>query len=61
MLKITPYLGIFVLIVSIAGLWFPLLGYFLLLVFATLMITSIFRGRLYLAHLLQHIVYAKGI
>ncbi len=51
MLKITPYLGILVLIVSIAGLWFPLLGYFLLLVFATLLITSIFRGRWFCGNL----------
>lgn len=51
MLKITPYLGIFVLIVSIAGLWFPILGYFLLLVFATLMLTSIVRGRWFCGNL----------
>ncbi|SFM24150.1 4Fe-4S binding protein [Methanolobus profundi] len=51
MLKITPYLGILVIIVSIAGLWFPLLGYFLLLVFATLLITSISRGRWFCGNL----------
>ncbi len=51
MLRITPYLGIIVLIVSIAGLWFPILGYFLLIVFATLMITSIFRGRWFCGNL----------
>ncbi|TGC09195.1 4Fe-4S binding protein [Methanolobus halotolerans] len=51
MLKITPYLGILVIIVSVAGLWFPLLGYFLLVVFATLMITSIFRGRWFCGNL----------
>ena len=51
MLKITPYLGILVLIVSIAGLWFPLLGYLLLVVFATLMISSIFRGRWFCGNL----------
>ncbi|WP_292467229.1 4Fe-4S binding protein [Methanolobus sp.] len=51
MLKITPYLGILVIIVSIAGLWFPLLGYFLLLVFATLMVTSYFRGRWFCGNL----------
>jgi ferredoxin-type protein NapH len=50
-LKITPYLGILVIIVSIAGLWFPLLGYFLLLVFATLMVTSYFRGRWFCGNL----------
>ncbi|WP_094228166.1 4Fe-4S binding protein [Methanolobus psychrotolerans] len=51
MLKITPHLGILVIIVSIAGLWFPLLGYFLLFVFATLMITSLFRGRWFCGNL----------
>lgn len=51
MLKITPYLGILVVIVSIAGLWFPLLGYFLLLVFATLLITSVSRGRWFCGNL----------
>ncbi len=51
MLKITPYLGILVIIVSIAGLWFPLLGYFLLLVFATLLISSYFRGRWFCGNL----------
>ena len=51
MLKITPYLGILVLIVSIVGLWFPILGYFLLLVFATLMLTSIVRGRWFCGNL----------
>jgi hypothetical protein len=40
MLKITPYLGIIVLIVSIGGIFYPKLGYFLLLVFATLMIMA---------------------
>jgi len=29
MLKITPYLGIMVLIVSIGGIFYPKLGYFL--------------------------------
>ena len=32
MLKITPYLGILVLIVSIGGLWYPAFGYFMLLI-----------------------------
>jgi hypothetical protein len=45
MLKITPYLGPAVVIVSVGGLWYPMLGYFLLLVMMTLSITSIFRGR----------------
>ena len=51
MLKITPYLGIIVLIVSIAGIWYPKLGYFLLLVFASLMIISPFRGRWFCGNL----------
>ncbi|MBD3355253.1 4Fe-4S binding protein [Candidatus Woesearchaeota archaeon] len=51
MLKITPYLGILVVIVSIAGLWYPKLGYFLLIVFATLLAISPFRGRWFCGNL----------
>lgn len=51
MLKITPYLGIIVLIVSIGGIWYPKLGYILLLVFAGLMIISPFRGRWFCGNL----------
>ncbi|HWQ19807.1 MAG TPA: 4Fe-4S binding protein [Methanotrichaceae archaeon] len=51
MLKITPYLGITVLIVSIGGLFYPKLGYFLLLVFASLIIISPFRGRWFCGNL----------
>jgi polyferredoxin len=51
MLKITPYLGIMVLIVSIGGIFYPKLGYFLLLVFATLMIIAPFRGRWFCGNL----------
>lgn len=51
MLKITPYLGILVLIVSIAGLWFPILGYFMLVVFAALLLISPFRGRWFCGNL----------
>lgn len=51
MLKITPYLGIIVLIVSIAGIFYPKLGYFLLLVFATLIIIAPFRGRWFCGNL----------
>jgi ferredoxin-type protein NapH len=51
MLKITPYLGIIVLIVSIGGLFYPKLGYFLLLVFASLIIISPFRGRWFCGNL----------
>lgn len=51
MLKITPYLGIIVIIVSIGGIWYPKLGYFLLLVFATLFIISPFAGRWFCGNL----------
>ncbi|HOV51778.1 MAG: quinol dehydrogenase membrane component [Methanosaeta sp. PtaB.Bin018] len=51
MLKITPYLGIIVLIVSIGGVFYPKLGYFLLLVFASLMIIAPFRGRWFCGNL----------
>ena len=51
MLKITPYLGIIVLIVSIGGIFYPKLGYFLLLVFASLIFISPFRGRWYCGNL----------
>lgn len=51
MLKVTPYLGIIVLIVSIAGIFYPKLGYFLLLVFATLIIIAPFRGRWFCGNL----------
>lgn len=51
MLKITPYLGILVLIVSIGGLWYPALGYFMLLVFAAIFLISPFRGRWFCGNL----------
>lgn len=51
MLKITPYLGIIVIIVSIGGIFYPKIGYFLLLVFATLMIIAPFRGRWFCGNL----------
>jgi ferredoxin-type protein NapH len=51
MLKITPYLGIIVLIVSIGGIFYPKLGYFLLLVFASLMLIAPFRGRWFCGNL----------
>ncbi len=51
MLKITPYLGIIVLIVSIGGIFYPKLGYILLLVFASLMIIAPFRGRWFCGNL----------
>ena len=50
-LKITPYLGILVVIVSIIGLWYPILGYFLLIVFATLLLIAPFRGRWFCGNL----------
>ena len=49
--KLTSYLSIFVVIVSIGGLWYPKLGYFLLIIFATLMIISPFRGRWFCGNL----------
>lgn len=51
MIKITPYLGIIVIIISIGGIFYPKLGYFLLLVFATLMIIAPFRGRWFCGNL----------
>ncbi len=51
MLKITPYLGIIVIIVSIGGIFYPKLGYFLLLVFASLMLIAPFRGRWFCGNL----------
>lgn len=44
MLKITPYLGIIVLIVSLAVHVYPKLGYFLLVVFAILIIIAPFKA-----------------
>ncbi|SES69011.1 4Fe-4S binding domain-containing protein [Methanococcoides vulcani] len=51
MLKITPYLGSLVVIVSLGGLWYPILGYFMFLVMGTLFITSLFRGRWFCGNL----------
>ena len=51
MLKFTPYLGIMVLIVSIGGIFYPKLGYFLMLVFASLRIIAPFRGRWFCGNL----------
>jgi len=51
MLKITPYLGMIVLIVSIGGIFYPKLGYLLLLVFASLTIIAPFRGRWFCGNL----------
>jgi ferredoxin-type protein NapH len=51
MLKITPYIGIIVLIVSIGGIFYPKLGYFLLLVFTSLLIIAPFRGRWFCGNL----------
>ncbi|VVB71639.1 NAD(P)H-quinone oxidoreductase subunit I, chloroplastic [uncultured archaeon] len=51
MQKITPYLGIIVIIVSVGGIFYPKLGYFLLLVFASLMIIAPFRGRWFCGNL----------
>ena len=51
MLKITPYLGIIVMIISLGGIFYPKLGYFLLLVFASLMVIAPFRGRWFCGNL----------
>ncbi|WP_440953652.1 4Fe-4S binding protein [Methanococcoides sp. FTZ1] len=49
--KIRPYLGSLVIIVSLGGLWYPVLGYFMVVVMGTLFITSIFRGRWFCGNL----------
>ncbi|AEH60561.1 4Fe-4S ferredoxin iron-sulfur binding domain protein [Methanosalsum zhilinae DSM 4017] len=51
MLKITPYLGILVLIVSIFGFLFPLLGYLVPIVFITLLLIAPFKGRWFCGNL----------
>jgi len=51
MLKITPYFGIIVLIISLGGIFYPKLGYFLLLVFASLLLIAPFRGRWFCGNL----------
>ena len=51
MLKITPYLGIIVLLVSIGGLWYPKLGYVVALVFLSILAISPFRGRWFCGNL----------
>ncbi|MBP2030493.1 polyferredoxin [Methanohalophilus levihalophilus] len=51
MLKITPYLWIIVLIAAIGGLWYPILGYMMLVVMVTLLTTSVFRGRWFCGNL----------
>jgi ferredoxin-type protein NapH len=51
MLKITPYLGLIVVIISLGGIFYPKLGYFLLIVFATLIIIAPFRGRWFCGNL----------
>jgi ferredoxin-type protein NapH len=51
MLWITPYLGIIVIIISIGGIFYPKLGYFLLVVFAALAVIAPFRGRWFCGNL----------
>ncbi len=51
MLSFTPYLGFLVVFVSVLGLWFPLLGFFLPVVFATLMLTGVLWGRWFCGNL----------
>jgi ferredoxin-type protein NapH len=51
MLKITPYLGLIVLIVIIGGLWYPKLGYVVLAVFLILLAIAPFKGRWFCGNL----------
>jgi polyferredoxin len=51
MLRITPYLWIIVFVVAFGGLWYPILGYVMLIVMLTLFATSIFRGRWFCGNL----------
>ncbi|MDK2891824.1 4Fe-4S binding protein [Methanohalophilus sp.] len=51
MLKITPYLWIIVLIASIGGLFYPALGYIMVVVMVILLTTSVFRGRWFCGNL----------
>lgn len=44
-------MGPLVVIVSIAGLWYPLLGYFMLLVFGAIFLIAPFRGRWFCGNL----------
>lgn len=51
MLKITPYLGFLIPLISIGGLWYPKLGYFMLVVMLIILITSPFMGRWFCGNL----------
>ena len=51
MLKITPYLGIIVVLVSVGGIWYPKLGYVVALVFLSILAISPFRGRWFCGNL----------
>jgi ferredoxin-type protein NapH len=51
MLKITPYLGIIIVLVSIGGIWYPKLGYVVALVFLSILIISPFRSRWFCGNL----------
>lgn len=51
MLRITPYLWIIVLIAAVGGLWYPILGYMMVVVMVTLLATSVFRGRWFCGNL----------
>lgn len=51
MLKITPYMSILLLVVAIGGLWYPKLGYFMIVIMLTLMIVSPFMGRWFCGNL----------
>lgn len=51
MSKVRPYLGILVVIVVTAGLWYPKLGYVMPAVIVTLLVTGIYRGRWFCGNL----------
>ena len=51
MLKITPYIPILVPIIAIGGLFYPLLGYLLLIDMIALMLISPFKGRFFCGNL----------
>jgi ferredoxin-type protein NapH len=51
MLSITSYLGFLVVLISVGGLFYPLLGFFLPVVFATLIVSGVFGGRWFCGNL----------
>ena len=51
MLKITPYMPLLIPIIAVGGLFYPLLGYLLLVDMIALMVISPFRGRFFCGNL----------